>query len=317
MKIVFFGSGEFGIPCLDALRKSSHKLAAVITQAPHPAGRGRNILPTIVGLWAKANSILCVETENVNSPEAIATAAQCKPDIAVVIAFGQKIGKELINLPAKGTINVHASLLPKYRGAAPINWAIINGDTQTGITIFSLVEKMDAGPICAQTQTEILPDETADHLHDRLANLAAPLLLETLGKIADGSVVYTEQDYSKATLAHKFKKADGFIDFSEPAEVLRKKILGLWSWPGASANYVSKKTGKCIQTTFAFARIVKTSNPDSLAPGVLDENLRVICGRDALEIIKLKPAGGHLMDFRDFANGRQTRPGDLFMKIEK
>jgi methionyl-tRNA formyltransferase len=317
MKIVFFGSGEFGIPCLDALRKSTHKLVAVFTQAPHPAGRGRKIYPTPVGLWAKANSIRCVETTDINSPEAIATVAQCRPDLAVVIAFGQKIGKELISLPAKGAINVHSSLLPKYRGAAPINWTIINGDTQTGITIFSLVEKMDAGPICAQTQTEILPDETADHLHNRLANLAAPLLLETLGKIADGSVVYVEQGHSKATLARKLRKADGFIDFSEPAEVLRRKILGLWSWPGASALYVSKKTGKCIQATFALARIVKTSNPASLAPGVLDENLHVICGQDALEIIKLKPAGGHLMDFRDFANGRQTSPCDLFTKIEK
>ena len=118
-------------------------------------------------------------------------------------------------------------------------------------------------------------------------------------------------------MARKLKKTDGFIDFSEPAEVLRRKILGLWSWPGASANYISKKTGKCVQTAFALARVVKTSNPASLAPGMLDENLHVICGEDALEIIKIKPAGGHLMDFRDFANGRQTCPGDLFMKIEK
>ncbi len=317
MNIVFLGSGEFGIPSLDALRKSGHNLSAVLTQSPHPAGRGRKIQPTPVAIWVKANSLPCIETDNANSPEIIEKISKSKPDLAVVIAFGQKIGKELISLPAKGTINVHSSLLPKYRGAAPINWAIINGDTQTGITIFSLVEKMDAGPICAQVQTEILSDETADHLHDRLANLAAPLLLETIGKIADGSVVYTEQDHSKATLARKLKKPDGFIDFSEPAEVLQRKILGLWSWPGASANYVSKKTGKCIQTTFAIAHIVKTSNPVSLAPGILDEKLNVICGRDSLEIIKIKPAGGHLMDFRDFANGRATCPGDLFMKIEK
>ena len=267
MKIIFLGSGEFGIPSLDALRKSSHKLTAVVTQSPQPAGRGRKIYPTAVGLWAKANSIHCIETDDVNSPEVIATAAQHRPDLAVVAAFGQKVGKELIELSAKGTINIHSSLLPKYRGAAPINWAIINGDTHTGITIFSLVEKMDAGPICAQAQTEILPDETADHLHDRLAELASLLLLDTIEKIADGSIVYTEQDHTKATLARKLKKTDGFIDFGEPAEILRRKILGLWSWPGASANYVSKKTGKCVQITFALARVVKTLNPISIATG--------------------------------------------------
>ena len=239
MKIVFLGSGEFGIPSLDSLRKSSHKLAAVVTQLPHPAGRGRRILPTAIGLWAKANTITCIETDDVNSPEVIKKISLYKPELAVVAAFGQKIGNELINLPPKGTINIHSSLLPKYRGAAPINWAIINGDTQTGVTLFSLVEKLDAGPVCAQAETEILPDETADHLHDRLAQLTAPLLLETIEKIADGSIAYTEQDHTKATLARKLKKTDGFIDFHEPAENLRRKILGIWSWPGASALYVS------------------------------------------------------------------------------
>lgn len=317
MKLLFLGSSEFGIPSLDALKKSRHELGLIITQPPQQAGRGRKVRLTPVALWAKANSLPCIEANNVNSPEIIEKISKYKPDLTVVIAFGQKISSELINLPPKGTINVHASLLPKLRGAAPVNWAIINGETQTGITIFSLVEKMDAGPVCAQAVTEILSGETADHLHDRLAQLAAPLLLETIEKIASGSVIYTEQDHSKATLAHKLKKNDGFIDFSEPAEVLKRKILGLWSWPGASALYVSKKTGKCVQTTFALARVVKTSNPASLAPGILDENLNIICGTDSLEIIKLKPAGGHLMDFRDFANGRATSPGDLFMKIEK
>ena len=317
MKTIFLGSGQFGLPCLDALRKSRHAPGLIVTQTPQPAGRGRKIQHTPVASWSKLNSVACVETDNVNSPEIIEKIDRCKPDIAVVIAFGQKIGRELIDLPAKGTINVHSSLLPKYRGAAPINWAVINGDTKTGITIFALVEKMDAGPVCANAQTEILPDETADSLHDRLAGLAAPLLLETLDKIEDGSVIYTGQDNSQATSARKLKKTDGFIDFNEPAEKLRRKILGLWSWPGASAVYVSKKTGKCVQTTFVIARVVKTTNHSSLTPGVLDENLHIICGADALEIIKIKPAGGHLMDFRDFANGRKTCPGDLFMKIEK
>jgi methionyl-tRNA formyltransferase len=236
--------------------------------------------------------------------------------LIVVIAFGQKIGNRLINLPPKGAINVHASLLPKYRGAAPVNWAIINGERQTGISIIALAEKMDAGPICAQTKTDIGHDETAGELHDRLAQMAAPLLVETLNKIADDSIVYTGQDHSRATLAPKLKKSDGFLDFSEPAKSLRRKILGFWPWPGASAIYVSKKTSKSVRAAIAMARVVETSNPAGLPAGILDEDLNVICGQDALNITKIKPDGSCLMDFKDFVNGRATQPGDVFMKID-
>jgi len=239
------------------------------------------------------------------------------PDLIVVIAFGRKIGNELINLPPKGAINVHASLLPKYRGAAPINRAIINGEKQTGISIITLAEKMDAGSILSYEKTDILENETAGELHDRLAQMAAPLLLKTIDKIADGSIVYTEQDHAKATLAPKLKKSDGFLDFNDSASSLRRKILGLWPWPGASATYTSNKTNKSIRTTIAMAEVVQTSNPTGLPPGTLDENLNIICGEDALKIIKIKPNDSRLMDFKDFVNGRQTRPGDSFMKIEQ
>ncbi len=316
VKIIYLGSGEFGIECLDALAKSNHSLAFIVTQPQHPAGRGRKPKPTPVAYWAKTNSIPFIETDNVNTAEQIEKIASYEPDLIVVIAFGQKIGTELINLPPKGTINVHASLLPKYRGAAPINWAIINGETETGISIITLAEKMDAGLICAQAKTEILPDETAGQLHDRLAKMSAPLLLETISKIDDGSVVYTEQDNSKATRGPKLKKSDGFIDFSEPAKILRRKIHGFWPWPGASAVYLSKKTTKSLRATIAMAQLVETSNPAHLPAGTLDENLNVICGHDALKIIKIKPEGSALMDFKDFVNGRQTQPGDMFMKID-
>ncbi len=243
--------------------------------------------------------------------------ADYKPDLIVVIAFGQKIGNELINLPPKAAINVHASLLPKYRGAAPINWAIINGETKTGISIITLAEKMDAGKILAQAKTNIAADETAGQLHDRLARLAAPMLLKTLKQIAGGTAVYTEQDHSKATLAPKLKKSDGFLNFNDSARSLRRKILGFWPWPGASAIYVSKKTTKSLRVTIAMAEVVQTSKTVGLPPGTLDEKLNIICGEDALKITKIKPTGSRLMDFKDFVNGRQTRPGDLFMKIEQ
>ncbi len=320
MRIIYLGSGQFGIDCLNALEQSSHSLQFIVTQPPHPAGRGRKPSPTPAARWANAHSVPFVETDNVNTPEIIERIAGYKPYLIVVIAFGQKIGNELINLPPKGAINVHASLLPKYRGAAPINWVIINGETETGISIITLAERMDAGSILGQSKTSIGKDETAGQLHDRLARIAAPLLLKTIDRIDDGSIIYTEQDHSKATLAPKLKKSDGFIDFSEPAEVLERKIRGFWPWPGASAAYLSQKTNKSTRVTIATAEVVgavrEPPNHAALTPGVFDENLNVICGTNALKIKKIKPAGSPLMDFKDFTNGRQTQPGDLFIKID-
>jgi len=320
MKIIYLGSGEFGLECLNALARSSHNLQFIVTQPPRPAGRGRKPTPTPVARWADSNSMPCVETNSVNAPQIIKEISAYGPDLIVVIAFGQKIGNELINLPPKGAINVHASLLPKYRGAAPINWTIINGEKQTGISIIALAEKMDAGDILAQETTEVLPNETAGRLHDRLVQMAAPLLLETLDNIANGTAVYTPQDHSKATLAPKLKKSDGFLNFNEPAEMLRRKVRGFWPWPGASAMYISKKTDSAkggLRVTIAMAEVVPTQKPAQILPGTLDENLNVICGQDTLKILKIKPTGSGLMDFKDFVNGRHTRPGDRFIKIEQ
>ena len=314
MKIVYLGSGEFGIECLNALANSSHGPAFIVTAPPHPAGRGRKDKPTPVACWAKNHSIPFMETEDVNAPGSIETIAAYQPQLIVVIAFGQKVGNQLINLPPKGAINVHASLLPKYRGAAPVNWAIINGETQTGISIITLAEKMDAGDVLAQAKTDIAADETAGQLHDRLAQIAAPLLLKTIEKITDGTVTYTAQDHSKATLAPKLKKSDGFLDFSESAGSLARKILGLWPWPGASAIYAPKETQKSLRVTIAKAKVVETSNPARMSAGTLDENLNIICGENALKITKIKPEGSRLMDFKDFVNGWRTVPGDIFMK---
>ncbi len=316
IKVVYLGSGEFGIECLNALERSAHELAFIVTQPPQPAGRGRKECPTPVCRWAKAHLISFIETGNVNTPEIIEQIKNYKPDLIIVIAFGQKIGSELINLPTKGAINVHASLLPKYRGAAPINWAIINGEAKTGNSIITLADKMDAGQILAQNETEIAPDDSAGSLHDRLARLAVPLLLETVDKIAAGTAVYTEQDHSKATCAHKLRKADGFLDFSEPAKILASKVRGLWPWPGASVNYISKKTNKSTRVTIAMADVVPTSNPAKLPAGTLDEHLNIVCGTDAMKVTRIKPSGSALMDFKSFVNGRHTQPGDMFTKIE-
>ncbi|MBN2181424.1 MAG: methionyl-tRNA formyltransferase [Sedimentisphaerales bacterium] len=315
MKIVYLGSGEFGIDCLNALAGSAHDLVFIVTAPPQPAGRGRRECATPVCNWANSHLVPFIETDDVNTPEIIEQIGRCSPDLMVVIAFGQKIGRELIEMPPKGAINVHASLLPKYRGAAPINRAIINGETKTGNSIIALADKMDAGQILAQSEIEIAPDETAGSLHYRLAKSAAPLLLDTVERIAAGTAIYTEQDHSKATLAPKLGKSEGFLDFSEPAKVLAAKIRGFWPWPGASANYISKETNKSSRVTIAMAEVVESPNPGGLPAGTLDENLNIICGENALKVTRIKPSGSALMDFRCFINGRRTQPGDLFEKI--
>lgn len=316
MKIAYLGSGEFGINCLNALADSAHELVFIVTQPPQPAGRGRKECPTPVSHWADMHLVPFVETADVNTPEIIEQIANYQPDLIIVIAFGQKVGHELINLPPKGAINVHASLLPKYRGAAPINWAIINGETITGNSIITLSDKIDAGQILAQAETEITPDDTAGSLHDKLAQSAAPLLLETVEKIAAGTAVYTEQDHSKATCASKLGKSDGYLDFAEPAKVLAAKIRGFWPWPGASADYISKETNKSARVTIAMAEVVTSSNPTGLPTGTLDEDLNIICGENALKVTRVKPGGSALMDFKCFTNGRHTKPGDVFENIE-
>ena len=315
MNIIYLGSGELGIHSLNALYNSDHNLQLLVTQPPHPAGRGKKRRQTPVAQWAQKHSLDLIESENVNSAETLNRIAGLKPDLIVVIAFGQKLCRKLTEMPPKGSVNVHASLLPAYRGAAPVNWAIINGEQKTGISIITLAEKMDAGKILSQAETPIKPEECAGELHDRLAEMASPLLLNTIRDISEQRAVYTPQDDSQATLAPKLKKKDGYLDFSEPAEVLERKIRGLWPWPEASANYVSFKNGKSTRVIIAEADVVPTGQPASQA-GELDRNLNTVCGRDALRIKKIKPAGGKLMDFRAFANGRHSCPGDYFREIK-
>ncbi len=317
MNIVYIGSGQFGLPCIDAIANSGHKIALVVTQPAQPAGRGRKPTPTPVADWAGANSVSVIEADDVNAAEILEKLRSCKPDVLVVIAFGQKISAEVAAIAPKGAINVHASLLPKYRGAAPINRAIIDGVTETGISIITVAEKMDAGDILAQAKAEIGWNETAGELGERLAKLAAPLLVATIDRIAAGTAVCTKQDDSKATRAPKLKKSDGFLDFAEPAELLRRKMLGFWPWPGATAVYKSKKSGRTERVTFARAEILRTPNPENLPPGTIDENLNVICGENRLQIVQLKPENSRLMTFADFVNGRRVSPGDRFISIER
>lgn len=317
MKITFFGSGDIGIPCLDALKASPNDLAGIFTQPARPAGRKRIPTPTDVANWAGQNSVRCMEAANINSPDMAEQIVDCRGRLLVVIAFGQKISQEVIKLHPAGAINVHASVLPKYRGAAPINRAIINGETETGISIITLADKMDAGEVLAQAKIPIGPDDTAQTLSEKLAQTAPAVLLETIAQIEAGTAVYTSQDESKITFAHKLTKSDGFIDWTAAAEDINNKIRGLWPWPGAQADFVSTKTGKSFRVMIAKARVIGGATGSQDKVGLLDENLDVICGRNTLKIGQLKPAGSGLMDFKSFVNGRDVCPGDRFIRIEE
>lgn len=317
MRIVFFGSAEFGLPCLEAIQSSRHELAGLFTQPARPAGRRRDLKPTEVALWAQQKNMTCLEAENINTPLSAQQVAACRGDLLMVIAFGQKISRPVIDLFPKGAVNVHASLLPKYRGAGPIFWALMNGETQTGISIITLADRMDAGDILAQAQTQITPEDTAQTLHDKLSALSAPAMMQTIDAIEAGTATCTPQDESKVTWAPKLRKEHGYIDWARPADHVVNQIRALWPWPGAQAVYVSGKTGRSCRVIVKKARRIEYTDQNQAASGLLNDNLDVWCGRDALRIEELKPAGSGLMSFGSFVNGRACRPGDLFLPLDQ
>jgi methionyl-tRNA formyltransferase len=315
MKIVYCGCGRFGIESLNTLKASNHELLHIITHPDKQAGRGRKLRANDVAQWAHENGVPAANLEDINSSEGVQLIKKLAPDLLVVIAFGQKISPEIIGILPKGAINVHGSLLPKYRGAAPINWAIINSETETGVSIITLAEKIDTGEILAQAGLKITADDTADIVHDALAKLAAPLLIKTIDEIATGTITYTKQDSSKATKAPKLKKADGIIDFASSAQQIHNKVRGLWPWPAATACFISAQTGRKYPVTIAKTQIAcPTGGNDK--PGMIDENLNVLCGIGSLKILELKPHGGKLMDFKSFLNSRGTGQGDFFVPFE-
>ncbi|MHC4551688.1 MAG: methionyl-tRNA formyltransferase [Planctomycetota bacterium] len=318
MRIIYFGSASFGIPSLEAIHQSRHELVGIFTQPARPAGRHRSKLtPTDVCKWANANDVPCIEAKNINTDEMKAQIAALKPDLTVVIAFGQKVSQDVINLAAHKAVNVHGSLLPKYRGAAPIHYAIMNGEAETGISIITLADKMDAGLVLSQGKTPITPDDNFQTVHDRLSVLSVDVLMDTIDQIENGTATFTEQDEPLVTYAHRFKKQDGYINWDRPAAEIVNHIRGLWPWPSAQSVYVCSKTGKSWRVTLSAARAVEKADPKDDITGQLDTNLNVICGDGALQILELKPAGSHMMSYEAYVNGHNCCPGDLFISADK
>lgn len=312
MRIVFMGSGELGLPTLRWLVHSEHEIATVVTQPDRPAGRGKHLTPTPVRQFAGEHNLPVLAVENINDPAVITELATLNAKFALVIAFGQFLKDDILSTFPFGCVNLHASLLPKYRGAAPINWAIIEGEERVGVSVFRIDRRMDAGPILSSRWTLRKPDETADELHDRLAAIGVDAVKGAFELLdADQPPAGEPQDDNLATRAPKLNKQMGYIDFTQPAQKIADLISGLWSWPGASADYINNETGKRDRIIIARARKAETTD-DQAEPGVVDDRLYVGTGNGFLEILEIKPAGKRQMTWQEFTNGRHAKPGDQF-----
>ncbi len=310
MRVVLCGSGGFAVPSFRAICDGAHELVGVLTQPPRPAGRGGELRHTPIAIAADELSVDATPCENINSGDAIAMLKSLAPDVIAVVDFGQIIRAGARDCAALDTINLHGSLLPALRGAAPVNWAIIRGYTTTGVTTFSLVDEVDAGAIIAQIQTDIAQSETAEKLKLRLAEMGAELMCHTLDLLASGEARRTEQDHSQATFAPMMKKSDGVIDWSADAESVNHLLHGAWPWPGGQA-VLKRSDGK--EYAVVIARAEALPGPVTVAPGTVDDELCVVTGRGRVRILELKPAGRRLMAFSDFANGYRLSAGDRFL----
>lgn len=302
LDIIFCGSGSFGTPTLTALVDAGHRVVNVITQPDKPAGRGNKLTPTPIALQAES---LGLTTQRTNSIDSLLLPPA---DVMVVIAFGQKIGPAAVNHARLGAVNLHASRLPKYRGAAPIHWAIINGDASTGNSIIRLADRMDAGAILNQTQIFIGDTDTTGDLHDKLASDGTALMLYTLKHLADGSVVETQQDESSATAAPKLSRESAAIDFESQASVVARRINGLSPWPGCRVQLVGSDGLPQLRLTLLRARPVQ--GIAQLPPGTIDERGYIVTGGGgAVQLIDVQPDGKRSMPFDAFRLGYRWLSG--------
>jgi len=316
MRIVFIGSGELGVESLRWLKDSVHDVIEVVTPPARPAGRGRKLHPTSIAEEAKRLQLPLQEAEDINNPEFIEHIRNLRPEVILVIAFGQKIGAELLNLPGCRVINLHGSLLPKYRGAAPINWAVINGEKQTGLTVIEINEIWDGGNILGKLATDIKPGERTGELYSRLTLLGPQLIEEVLEKISQGTDRALVQDDSQSSRAPKLKKSDAGLKWNQPAEMICNFIHGMWPWPGAFCHL--QQEGKKIERiTLAQAQVITQAGPEKSfgtdTPGILTEDMNIICGQGIISLLQVKPENGKLMDFSAFVNGRHLKSGVQFL----
>lgn len=308
MRIVFMGTPEFAVPSLDALLASGDQVVGIVTQPDRPKGRGQQLTPSPIKLIAQREQIPLLQPVKMKAPEFMEPLKAWQPDLIAVTAFGRILHPGILALPPMGCVNVHGSLLPKYRGAAPVQWAVINGDPETGITTMLMDEGMDTGAMLLQERMPILPDDTAGTLAPRLAALGGRLLVETIRQLKAGTLKPVPQNHSHATLAPLLKKEDGAIDWTMHAGVLAHRVRGLSPWPGAYTSLQGER--------WTVWKAVATANGESAAPGtivrVTKSSLSVATGEGLLEITEIQPANSKRLTVAQYLAGHSVAAGQRF-----
>jgi methionyl-tRNA formyltransferase len=305
MRIVFMGTPEFAVPSLRALIDSEDEVVAVVCQPDKPKGRGLEVVSPPTKVLAEKHCILVLQPQRIKTEEFFNELKELNPDLICVVAYGKILPKNILDLPTHGCINVHASILPKYRGAAPINWAIIRGERITGITTMRMDEGMDTGDMLLKREVPIDDEDTGETLSQRLSIIGAELLIETIRLLKEGKLTPVPQDHSQATYAPMLKKEDGKIDWRKTAEEIRNLIRGTLPWPGAYTTL----EGKLLKVYKA-----RVSEGDG-RPGEIIKSgsgiLRVATGKDALDLLEVQIEGGKRLKAEEFLRGRRIKEGTL------
>jgi methionyl-tRNA formyltransferase len=299
------GTPGFAVPSLKALHESHHSIALVVTQPDRPKGRGRKLIPPPIKTLALNLNLPIVQPQSLKTEKFEDLVARLKPDFIAVVAFGQILTENILSLPRLGTINVHASLLPKYRGPAPINWAIINGEHETGITTMLMEKELDTGDILLTAKEPITAQDTALTLHDRLAAIGAKLLVKTLNAFTNDTIHPSPQDHSEATYAPMLKKSDGQLDWKKPAKTLELFVRGMTPWPGTFTFHENNRLkifkARSVSRNFQEAPgTVLQSFPDELV---------IATGDGALSILEIQGPSGKRLAIKDFLHGYKLQPG--------
>lgn len=305
MRLVFMGTPDFAVASLEALLQSDDSVVGVVTQPDRPKGRGQVLAPSPVKLLAQRAKIPLLQPLKMKDPEFLQTLAGWKPDLIAVTAFGRILPPAILSLPPRGCINVHGSLLPKYRGAGPIQWAIINGERETGITTMLMDEGMDTGAMLLQEAISIAADDTAGTLSPRLAELGGRLLVETIARVKAGTIVPQPQDSLRATLAPLLKKEDGVINWTLPATALANRVRGLSPWPGA----YTAAGGDRWTIWRALALPGPTTRPPGVVVAVTNEAIHVATGEGVLALLELQPANSRRMAVSQYLAGHTVVVG--------
>jgi methionyl-tRNA formyltransferase len=311
VKLIFMGTPEFAVASLERLIADGHEIAAVFTQPDKPAGRGKHLHTSPVKQLALEHNIAVHQPARIKSNEEVRTIFEAlSPDACVVVAYGKILPDWLLAIPRLGCINVHASLLPKYRGAAPINWAIANGEHETGVTIMQMDAGMDTGPMLAKSEITIGAEETAPELSSRLARAGAELLSETLPLIAHGVIEPAPQDNNEATYAPMLKREDGLIDWQMTAREISNRVRAFQPWPGSYTNF--RGSNLIIwRTREVFAPIFDTYGDPGAILSIDDTAITIACaGPGAMRVEEIQVEGKRRITAREFVNGARLKPGD-------